>query len=67
MSPKSKRLSLTMPDHLVADAATIKQLAFNHQSNAEMYRQLIRLGLDTLKTANNSSPKETSSCPTIES
>lgn len=65
MSTKSKRLCLSIPEHMATDAAIIKRLAFNNQSNASMYRQLIRLGLDTLKST-NSSPKETASCATIE-
>lgn len=60
-----KRLCLTLPASMAADTAAMKQQLFNHQSNAEMYRQLIRFGLDTLKST-NSSPKETASCATIE-
>ncbi len=49
MAVKNKRLMLTVPKDLEKDVAGVKRDLFDHKPYSEMYRQLIRLGLDTLK------------------
>lgn len=49
MATKSKSLMLTVPDDIAADAADVKRTKFIDKSYSEMYRYLIRRGLDSLK------------------
>lgn len=51
MTTKNRRFTLNMPDDIEADAAEIKHHLFYDKPYSEMYRQLIRMGLDSLKTA----------------
>lgn len=58
MSTDKKRLCLTLPDNIAAEIATMRQ-QLDCQSDAALYRHLIRLGLDTLKTSETAKiPKE---------
>lgn len=50
MPTKSKSLMLTVPEDIAAAAADMKQKQFMNKSYAELYRYLIRRGLDSLKT-----------------
>lgn len=49
MSTRNKRFMLTVPDNIEADVAEVKRSLFYDKSYAEMYRYLIRMGLDSLK------------------
>ncbi|MDO5547660.1 MAG: hypothetical protein Q4F79_04155 [Eubacteriales bacterium] len=49
MTTKNKRFMLTVPDDIEADVARVKRELFHDKSYSEMYRQLIRMGLDALK------------------
>lgn len=49
MSTKNKRFMLTVPDDIEADAAEVKRSLFYDKPYAEMYRYLIRMGLNSLK------------------
>lgn len=49
MSTKSKRFMLTVPDDIQKDVDTVKRDLFYDKPYSELYRQLIRIGLDTLK------------------
>lgn len=49
MTMKNKRFILTVPDDIQMDVADIKRELFFDESYSEMYRQLIRMGLDALK------------------
>ena len=49
MATERKSLMLTVPDDIAAAAADVKRTKFTDKSYAEMYRYLIRLGLDSLK------------------
>lgn len=49
MATKKKRFMLTVPDDIEADADVIKRELFYDKPYSEMYRQLIRIGLDVLK------------------
>ncbi len=51
MSTKNKRFMLTLPDDIEVDAAEVKRDLFYDKPYSEMYRQLIRMGLDSLKAA----------------
>lgn len=51
MSTKNKRFMLTVPDDIEVDAAEVKRDLFYDKPYSEMYRQLIRIGLDSLKAA----------------
>lgn len=51
MSTKNKRFMLTVPDDIEVDAAEVKRDLFYDKPYSEMYRQLIRMGLDSLKAA----------------
>lgn len=51
MPAKNKKFILTVPENIKADAINVKRDLFNDKSYSEMYRQLIRMGLDSLKTA----------------
>lgn len=50
MAVKNKRYMLTVPADLEADVADIKRALFRDKTYSETYRQLIRMGLDTVKT-----------------
>lgn len=50
MEMKKRCLTLTLPDDIAADIADIKRVKFTDKSYSEMYRYLIRLGLDSLKS-----------------
>lgn len=49
MSTKSKRFMLTVPDDIQKDVDTVKRDLFYDKPYSELYRQLIRIGLNTLK------------------
>lgn len=49
METENKRFMLTLPDDIAADVADIKRVNFFDKSYSEMYRYLIRRGLDSLK------------------
>lgn len=49
METNSISFMFTLPDDMAADVADIKRLMFTDISYAEMYRYLIRLGLDSHK------------------
>ncbi|MCI8810088.1 MAG: hypothetical protein HFF84_08160 [Oscillibacter sp.] len=49
MPAKNKRFMLTVPDDIEVDVAQIKRDLFYDKPYSEMYRQLIRIGLDSLK------------------
>ena len=49
MSTKNKRFMLTVPDDIEVDVAEVKRDLFYDKPYSEMYRQLIRMGLDSLK------------------
>lgn len=49
MPTKDKRFMLTVPEDIEADAAVVKRELFYDKPYSEMYRQLIRMGLDALK------------------
>lgn len=49
MPTNRKRFMLTVPDDIAADAADVKRDLFYDKPYSEMYRQLIRMGLDSLK------------------
>ena len=49
MAVKKKRFMLTVPEDVEADAAMVKRELFYDRPYSEMYRQLIRLGLDVMK------------------
>lgn len=58
MATKKKRFMLTIPDDIETDAANVKREMFYDKSYAEMYRQLIRLGLDCIKSKEPPKGKE---------
>ncbi len=49
MAVKKKRFMLTVPEDVEADAAMVKRELFYDRPYSEMYRQLIRVGLDVMK------------------
>lgn len=49
MATKRKSLMLTVPDDIAAAVADVKRTKFIDKSYSEMYRYLIRKGLDSLK------------------
>ena len=49
MTVKKKRFMLTVPEDVEADAAMVKRELFYDRPYSEMYRQLIRMGLDVMK------------------
>ncbi len=49
MAVKKKRFMLTVPEDVEADAAMVKRELFYDRPYSEMYRQLIRMGLDVMK------------------
>lgn len=49
MAVKKRRFMLTVPEDVKADAAAVKQDLFCDKPYSEMYRQLIRMGLDVMK------------------
>lgn len=49
MATKNKSLMLTVPDDIASAVADIKRTKFIDKSYAEMYRYLIRMGLDSVK------------------
>ena len=49
MAVKKKRFMLTVPEDVEADAALVKRELFYDRPYSEMYRQLIRMGLDVMK------------------
>lgn len=53
MSTKSKRFMLTVPDDIQKDVDTVKRDLFYDKPYSELYRQLIRIGLNTLKDEKN--------------
>lgn len=48
MAAKSKRAMVSVPEEWEPEISRVKQSVFYNETKAEMYRQLIRLGLDTL-------------------
>ena len=50
MAVKKKRFMLTVPEDVEADAAMVKRELFYDRPYSEMYRQLIRMGLDVFHT-----------------
>lgn len=58
MSTKNKRFMLTVPDDIESDAAEVKKDLYYNKPYSEMYRQLIRKGLDALKQENAAKEKE---------
>ena len=60
MSTKNKRFMLTVSDDIVADAAVAKRDLFYDKPYSEMYRQLIRIGLNTLKSENEAAKNDRS-------
>ena len=49
MAAKNKRFMLSVPDDIEEEAAKIKRELFYDKPYSEMYRRLIRIGLDALK------------------
>ncbi len=49
METKSRRFVLNLPEELEEEIQTTKERFFHDTSYSEMYRQLIRAGLETLK------------------
>ena len=49
MAAKKRRFMLTVPEDVAADAARVKREFFCDKPYSEMYRQLIRMGLDVTK------------------
>ena len=49
MPTKDRRLMLTVSDEIESDAADVKKDLFYDKPYSEMYRHLIRMGLDALK------------------
>ncbi len=49
MAAKKKRFMVTIPSDIAIDVADVKQSLFHDKPYSEMYRELIRAGLDTLK------------------
>lgn len=49
MDTKKKRYMLTVPSDMEEDIAVVKQELFQDKPYSEMYRQLIRIGLDIMK------------------
>ena len=49
MAVKKKRFMLTVPEDVEADAAMVKRELFYDRPYSEMYRQIIRMGLDVMK------------------
>ena len=49
MDKERKRFTLSLPDDICSDFAEVKRMMFYDKPFSEMYRELIRLGLDSLK------------------
>lgn len=49
MDTKKKRFMVTIPSDVAIDVADVKQNLFHDKPYSEMYRELIRAGLDALK------------------
>lgn len=49
MAVKKRRFMLTVPEDVETDAAMVKRELFCDKPYSEMYRQLIRMGLDVTK------------------
>ncbi len=49
MSTANTRFMLTVPDDMAKRAEVLKKEYYYDKPYAEMYRQLIRLGMDTLE------------------
>lgn len=49
MDSKKKKFILTIPTDIEADAAEVKRDLFHDKSYAEMYHQLILIGIEKLK------------------
>ena len=49
METKSRRFVLNLPEELEEEIQMTKEQFFHDTSYSEMYRQLIRAGLETLK------------------
>ena len=49
MAAKTKRAMVSLPEELESEILSVKKTSFHNETKAEMYRQLIRLGLDTVR------------------
>lgn len=49
MAGKTTRLMITIPAEMIQRAEALKQDAFYDKSYAEMYRQLIQLGMNKIQ------------------
>ena len=47
-----KRMILAIPEELEKELVNLKETVFSDISYSEMYRQLLRMGLDVLKEKN---------------
>ena len=50
MAAETKRFTLSLPDDVCSEIAEVKRAVFEDKPQSEVLRELIKLGLDSLKT-----------------
>lgn len=60
MPTSNSRFTLTVPDDMAKRAEALKRIEYYDKPYAEMYRQLIQLGMDTMESAKEKIVKQQS-------